>query len=170
MSVNVVWFKRDLRLSDHASLERAIALGGETLLIYILEPELVNNAHYRGRHWQFIAQSLADIQSTLKSFGHPLEIVEGNALDVLALVNEKLGIHTLLSYEETGLDVTFQRDLQVSRYCASMGIDWQEFQTNGIQRKRRDRKGWNRSWHRVMTAECHEVELAALKTTQLIRP
>ena len=36
-------------------------------------------------------------------------------LDVLALVNEKLGIHTLLSYEETGLDVTFQRDLQVSR-------------------------------------------------------
>ena len=98
MSVNVVWFKRDLRLSDHASLERAIALSGETLLIYILEPDLVNNAHYRGRHWQFIAQSLADMQSTLKSFGHPLEIVEGNALDVLALVNEKLGIHTLLSY------------------------------------------------------------------------
>lgn len=167
MSVNVVWFKRDLRLSDHASLERAIALGGETLLIYILEPELVNNAHYRGRHWQFIAQSLADMQSTLKSFGHPLEIVEGNALDVLALVNEKLGIHTLLSYEETGLDVTFQRDLQVSRYCESMGIDWQEFQTNGIQRKRRDRKGWNRSWHRVMTAECHEVELASLTTLSL---
>ena len=26
-----------------------------------------------------------------------------------------------------------------------MGIDWQEFQTNGIQRKRRDRKGWNRN-------------------------
>ena len=167
MSVNVVWFKRDLRLSDHAPLERAIELGGETLLLYILEPELVNNAHYRGRHWQFIAQSLADMQSTLMSYGHRLEIVEGNALDVLALINEKLGIQTLLSYEETGLDVTFQRDLQVSRYCASMGIDWQEFQTNGIQRKRRDRKGWNRSWHRVMTAECHKVELAALKTLSL---
>ena len=133
MSVNVVWFKRDLRLSDHAPLERAIELGGETLLLYILEPDLVNNAHYRGRHWQFIAQSLADMQNTLKSFGRRLEIVEGNALDVLALINEKLSIQTLLSYEETGLDVTFQRDLQISRYCASNGIDWQEFQTTLLE-------------------------------------
>ena len=33
MGVNVVWFKRDLRLSDHASLEKAIALKGDTLLL-----------------------------------------------------------------------------------------------------------------------------------------
>jgi deoxyribodipyrimidine photolyase len=31
MAVNVVWFKRDLRLSDHAALERAIALNADTL-------------------------------------------------------------------------------------------------------------------------------------------
>lgn len=164
MAVNVVWLKRDLRLSDHATLERAIELGSETLLLYILEPELVNNPHYRGRHWQFIAQSLADMKSTLQSFGHALEVVEGNVLDVLALINEKLGIKTLLSYEETGLDVTFKRDRQVGKFCANKYIDWQEFQTNGIQRKRKDRKGWNRSWHQVMTSECHKVELAALKT------
>ena len=62
MAVNVVWFKRDLRLSDHAALERAISLNADTLLLYILEPELVQDTHYRGRHWQFIGQSLTDMQ------------------------------------------------------------------------------------------------------------
>ena len=133
MAVNVVWFKRDLRLSDHAALERAIALNADTLLLYILEPELVQDPHYRGRHWQFIGQSLTDMQKTLSSFGHPLEVVEGNALEVLKRVHEARCINTLLSYEETGLDVTFQRDRKVSAFCQGAGIDWQEFQTNGIQ-------------------------------------
>ncbi len=164
MGINVVWFKRDLRLSDHAPLERAIKLQGNTLLLYILEPELVQNPHYRGRHWQFIAQSLSDMQNTLESFGHTLEVVEGSVLEVLNLISDKLGINSLLSYEETGLDVTFQRDIQIHKFCTHKGIDWQEFQTNGVQRKRSDRKGWNRSWKLVMTADHHNVDLAALKT------
>ena len=167
MAVTVVWFKRDLRLSDHAALERAIALNADTLLLYILEPELVQDPHYRGRHWQFIGQSLTDMQKTLSSFGHPLEVVEGSALEVLKRVHEARGIKTLLSYEETGLDVTFQRDRKVSAFCQGAGIDWQEFQTNGIQRKRKDRKGWNRSWHKVMSSACHDVNLKALKTMAL---
>ena len=61
----------------------------------------------------------------------PAEIVEGMP-DVLALLTRS-SAQTLLSYEETGPDVTFQRDLQVSGYCARRGIDWQEFQTNGIR-------------------------------------
>lgn len=165
MGVNVVWFKRDLRLSDHASLEKAIALNGDTLLLYILEPALAQNPHYRGRHWQFIAESLSDMQRTLSSQGHALEVVEGDAVGVLKLIHEHMGIEYLLSYEETGLEVTFQRDLQVSHFCTHMGIHWQEFQTNGVQRKRKDRKGWNRSWHHVMSSECHDTHLAALRTT-----
>lgn len=165
MGVNVVWFKRDLRLSDHASLEKAIALKGDTLLLYILEPSLVQNPHYRGRHWQFIAQSLSDMQRTLSSHGHRLELAEGDALAVLKLIHKQMGIDHLLSYEETGLEVTFQRDLQVAKFCNHMGIHWQEFQTNGVQRKRKDRKGWNRSWHQVMSSDCHDTNLAALKTT-----
>ena len=160
MGVNVVWFKRDLRLSDHASLEKAIALKGDTLLLYILEPSLVQNPHYRGRHWQFIAQSLSDMQRTLSSHGHRLELAEGDALAVLKLIHKQMGIDHLLSYEETGLKVTFQRDLRVAKFCNHMGIHWQEFQTNGVQRKRKDRKGWNRSWHQVMSSDSHDTNLA----------
>ena len=69
MGINIVWFKRDLRLSDHQPLAAALALRQPLLLIYILEPELLQNPHYRRRHWHFIAQSLADMNRQLEAHG-----------------------------------------------------------------------------------------------------
>jgi len=43
--MNVVWFKRDLRLSDHQPLAEAIARGGSVFLLYVVEPDLLKNAH-----------------------------------------------------------------------------------------------------------------------------
>jgi deoxyribodipyrimidine photo-lyase len=39
--MNVVWFKRDLRLADHAPLAAAIDRGEPLLLLYIVEPSLL---------------------------------------------------------------------------------------------------------------------------------
>ena len=145
MAINVVWFKRDLRLSDHAALELASRLPQKCLLLYILEPALLSNSHYRGRHWQFIAQSLRDLQQVLNASGRELAVLEGNAVALLNELDERLGIVNLLSYEETGLDVTFQRDLAVAKLCDAKGIVWRQFQTNGIERGRHNRTGWNKS-------------------------
>ena len=38
-ALNIVWFKRDLRIADHRPLAMAIA-AGPTLPLYIAEPEL----------------------------------------------------------------------------------------------------------------------------------
>lgn len=164
MAINVVWFKRDLRFADHAPLELALELPEPTLMVYLIEPKLLRNPHYRGRHWQFISQSLEDLQRTAQALGHRIEVLEGDAVEVFDEVHLRLGITRLLSYEETGLDITFQRDQDVSRFCQTSGIEWREFQTNGVERGRRDRKGWNRSWHQFMTSEVHEVKLASLKS------
>ena len=164
MAVNVVWFKRDLRFTDHAPLELALKLDEPTLMIYVIEPTLLRNPHYRGRHWQFIGQSLEDLQCAAEALGHRIEVLEGDAVDIFNEVHRKLGITRLLSYEETGLDLTFKRDHAVAKFCQSEGIDWREFQTNGVERGRRDRKGWNRSWHRFMTTDPHQIELGSLKS------
>ena len=44
--MNVVWFKRDLRLADHAPLAAAIERGEPLLLLYIVEPTLLGDPHY----------------------------------------------------------------------------------------------------------------------------
>lgn len=158
----VVWFKRDLRLSDHAALAAAIDTGKPTVLIYIVEPGLLNNPHYRMRHWHFIAQSLADMNAQLEPLGAAIEVLEGEALDVIQTLHDALGITTLLSYEETGLDVTFQRDKAVSAYCQTKGIAWREFQTNGIERGRRNRRGWNKAWEKAMAPTPADIDLKRL--------
>ena len=78
--MNVVWFKRDLRLNDHAPLAAAIARHEPLLLIYIVEPSLIKNPHYRGRHWHFIAQSLKAMNTELASRGVEIQILEREGL------------------------------------------------------------------------------------------
>ena len=55
--LNVVWFKRDLRVSDHAALTAALGRG-LVLPIYIIEPE----------HWgQSTASALRLVMTVIKT-------------------------------------------------------------------------------------------------------
>ncbi|GIR71417.1 MAG: hypothetical protein CM15mP74_26680 [Halieaceae bacterium] len=160
--MNVVWFKRDLRLTDHAPLAAAIARHEPLLLVYIVEPSLIKNPHYRGRHWHFIAQSLEAMNTELAGRGVEIQILEGEPLAIFNTLHQLMPIDHLFSYEETGLGVTFERDRQVASFCTAEGIDWQEFPTNAVRRGRRDRRGWNRDWQRVMSDAELSVELPLL--------
>ncbi len=160
--MNVIWFKRDLRLADHQPLAEAIARDGPILLLYIIEPDLLKDPHYRGRHWHFISQSLTSMNEQLGPLGAEIQILEGEPEALLQALHEAAPIKRLLSYEETGLQITFARDLRVAKWCRHRGIDWLEFQTNGVQRGRQNREGWNRSWHRVMSADETPVDLNQL--------
>jgi deoxyribodipyrimidine photo-lyase len=163
MGFNLVWFKRDLRLSDHAPLAAAIDSGRPCLLLYCFEPSLLRDPHYRRRHWRFVSQSLDDINRQLKRFGQRVLCVQAEMLEVLPLLHDRLRIEALYSHEETGLGVTFRRDRAVADWLAQRGICWHEFPSNGIQRGRRDRDGWNRQWHQIMRAEPATPDLARLR-------
>ena len=52
--IDIVWLKRDLRLTDHAPLLQASQSANELLLLYIVEPMLLEDPHYDSRHWRFI--------------------------------------------------------------------------------------------------------------------
>ena len=149
--MNVVWFKRDLRLADHAPLAAAIERGEPLLLLYIIEPKLLRDPHYRGRHWHFIAQSLQAMNNELAMLGAQIQVLEDEPVSLLNKLHQSQPIGHLYSHEETGLGVTFERDRQVAAFCAAQGIAWHEYQTNGIQRGRCDRRGWNGAWQRVMS-------------------
>lgn len=160
--MNVVWFKRDLRLDDHAPLAAALATGEPLLLVYVLEPALLKDPHYRRRHWHFIAQSIAAMNQRLAPVGGRLEVLEGDAIALFGALHRAQPIGRVFSYAETGLEVTFARDRAFARFCARSGIHWQEFQSNGVTRGRSDRRGWNRNWHAVMDRTTDAVDLHAV--------
>lgn len=168
--MNVVWFKRDLRLSDHQPLAEAIARSGSIFLMYVVEPDLLKNPHYRGRHWHFVTQSLLAMNEQLRPLGAEIHILEGEPESLLQALHHTTPVEHLFSYEETGLEVTFKRDLRVAKWCQGNGVDWQEFQTNGVQRGRQNRKGWNRSWHQAMAADEAMIDLTQLAEKALTLP
>jgi deoxyribodipyrimidine photo-lyase len=142
-STNIVWFKRDLRITDHAPLFEA-ARTGNILPLYILEPELWRQPDSSRRHWHFIHDSLVELRASLSLMNAPLIIRIGEAVEVLQQLSLEVGIFTLWSHEESGNNWTYQRDVSVAAWCRSHGIHWHEFPTNGVVRRLINRDGWAR--------------------------
>lgn len=140
--LSIVWFKRDLRLEDNEAVTNALASGKAVLLLYVFEQLLVDDAHYSQRHWNFIKESLADLNTQLKPYNSKVLIVNS---DIIAVVNQLLNtyhISDIYSHQETGILVTYERDKTFNRFCKNNLIDWHENINNGVQRGLKDREQW----------------------------
>ncbi|WP_035727996.1 FAD-binding domain-containing protein [Eisenibacter elegans] len=150
--VNIVWFKRDLRLRDHAPLQAALAEGLPLILLYIYEPSVCQAPEYDTRHWRFVWQSLQGMRRELSTQNIPLQVAYGEALPVLEHLRSFFDIAALYSHEETGLRITYERDKAIQQWCTHQGIRWHEFPSNGVRRGLRNREGWTQTWEKHMNA------------------
>jgi deoxyribodipyrimidine photo-lyase len=152
----VVWFKRDLRVRDHAPLAHAVR-SGPTVGLYILEPSVLGGADFDALHWWWVSHSLRELQASLAERGAQLLIRQGEAMEVLEQLRAEFGFCAIWSHIETGVDVTFRRDRAVARWAKSVGVEWREFAQQGVVRGLRDRDGWQRKWRAHMQED--EAEL-----------
>lgn len=167
--MNLVWFKRDPRLSDHLPLAEAVS-SGPCLLIYVFEPELLHDGHYDPRHWRFIWQSLAAMNEQLAQWHTQVYCLQGSALDCLQRIHRQTPITQLFSHQETGLAVTFRRDQAIAAWCRDQGIPWRESPSGAVRRGANHRQHWDRDWQRHMRAplaqpnmdDAHFVSMAGL--------
>lgn len=147
--MHAVWFKRDLRLQDHAPLAAAAA-HGRVLPLYIVEPELWRQPELSGRHFAFLAECLADLDTALRKRGAKLVVRVGEAPSVLARLHREQPITAIHAHEETGTFWTYQRDRAVRRWARASGIPFLEVPQHGVVRRLRSRDGWARHWDRFM--------------------
>ncbi|WP_343563926.1 deoxyribodipyrimidine photo-lyase [Kiloniella sp. b19] len=154
LSLQIVWFKRDLRLHDHEALTRA-AVKGPVLPLYILEPELWQQPDMSQRHYLFLLECLADLNRHLTRLGQPLVIRTGNACSVLSsLVNELRGssfeVAGLWSHMESWNSWTFKRDRAVLQWARNEGLRWNEPRQWGVDRGDINRDHWASRWEARM--------------------
>ncbi len=152
--VCIYWLKRDLRLEDNEALIRAIQDKNPCLCVYIFEDIILKNPHYSQRHFDFIKQSLEDINFHLKAYNTKVLVVHAEAVSFFQNLSEKLNIKTVYSHQETGLNCTFQRDLDLAGFFKSAGIIWTETQNNGVKRGRKNRQNWRKDWESFMNQKC----------------
>jgi deoxyribodipyrimidine photo-lyase len=78
----LLWFRRDLRLSDHAALNAAAASGLPVVPVFIWTPESGDEAPGASSRW-WLHQSLMALERSLRAQGSRLIVRSGPAADTL---------------------------------------------------------------------------------------
>ena len=147
--LQVVWFKRDLRVFDNRALARA-AERGPVLPLYVVEPDLWAERDMSARQWDFIAETLLGLRAELGQLGQGLVVRSGEICAVLNGLRTELGDFTLWAHEETGNGWTYARDRRVAGWCRAAGLPFHEIKNHGVTRAMATRNGWASSWDSFM--------------------
>jgi deoxyribodipyrimidine photo-lyase len=194
--LNVVWFKRDLRLYDHEPLWFACRAfksietkdkkileedqnnadftinteGVATLLIYIFEPSVM--AHYDAdvRHFRFVYESLMDMNKRLITNNLEIIICHDEAESVFKKIMDKFEINTVFSHQEIGVNLTYDRDKRLKKLFKSHKITWKESPTGGIQRGLKNRQSWKYEWQSTMEKPLANPDLTQLNSPKTFPP
>lgn len=163
-SVNLVWFKRDLRLHDHEALLEATRSELPYLLFYTLEPSIISYPDTSERHLQFVYHSILAMNAQLEKYNTKVELFYAEAEEVLSFLSQTFEIKNIYSYQESGISLTYKRDREVKKWCAAQDVFWKEFQRDGIIRGIKDRIDWDKHWFEKISKE---IEVIHLKVNKL---
>lgn len=150
-NINVVWLKRDLRISDHFPIFEAyqdcVEQNKKLIVIYVFEDLIENYYDFNIRHWRFVYESIKEINKKI-----PISVYKGDVITVLSDLVSKYHIENIYSHQETGLEHTFKRDIEVKSFLNSQDICWKEYPINGVVRRLKDRKTWDAKWIKYMSS------------------
>ena len=143
--LQLVWFKRDLRVHDHAPLAAAAA-AGRVLPVYVHEPEMRATDDHDGRHTDFIGESLRELRAELSARGAPLLELHGALPELFDALCAELPITAIHAHEETGNAASYARDCRVRAWAKQRGVAMHEVAGSGVVRRLPTRDGWHERW------------------------
>ncbi len=162
--IQIVWFKRDLRISDHEPLLEA-SKAGAVLPLYIIEPSLIHAPDFDAAHSVFIRQSLVGLRENLAKLGQPLIVRVGEAVEVFEDLRAQGCIAGIWAHEETANGLSYLRDRAVRAWAKANRIPMRELAGSGVIRRMKSRNDWSRVWEVRMNRKLIEPPQALLPVT-----
>ena len=101
MKRTIVWFRRDLRISDHAPLHRA-ASRGAVIPVFIFDRALLHHPETASARVAFMLECLRSLDQDLRDRGGRLILRYGDPVDILPNLlreTEAEGIYAYIDYE-----------------------------------------------------------------------
>ncbi|MEM9924002.1 MAG: FAD-binding domain-containing protein [Cyanobacteria bacterium P01_D01_bin.50] len=105
--MNIIWFRRDLRLSDNESVIKASANNAIVLPCFIIDPWFYQWQDLGKARVRFLFESLENLDRNLQKIGSKLYLFEGYAVDIIQQITREL-IEKLYQPK-----LYFNRDVQV---------------------------------------------------------
>jgi deoxyribodipyrimidine photo-lyase len=127
----LVWFRRDLRLHDHAALAAALAGHQRVYCAFVFDTGILDPLPRRDRRVAFIRQCLQALDAGMRQHGGVLIVCHGRAEEEIPALARRLGVAAVYAnrdYEPAAID----RDAAVGRRLAAQGCDFLDFKDQVI--------------------------------------
>jgi deoxyribodipyrimidine photo-lyase len=109
----LVWFRRDLRVDDHAALSHALADCARVYCVFVYDREILDALPTRAdRRVEFIRDALRELDASLRALGGGLIVVHDRAADAIAVLAARLDAATVIAARDYEPDAV-RRDAEV---------------------------------------------------------
>ncbi|WP_439506780.1 cryptochrome/photolyase family protein [Sediminibacterium sp.] len=133
--VNIIWFRRDLRLKDNAALYHALKSGVPVLPIFIFDTTILDQLQDKSdKRVAFIHSALTEMQTELVGMGSTLQVFHGKPLDIFAQLVQLYTIKTVFAnhdYEPYALE----RDKSIADLLTQAGVGFETYKDQVIFEK-----------------------------------
>lgn len=136
---SLVWFRRDLRLHDHAALSAAVAAGGPVLPVFVLDDDAAGDWRPGGASRWWLHFSLEALGRSLEALGGRLTLRRGRTADVLSEIARETGaagVYCSRAYEPWAAVLEAQvrtrlaaSDVTLKRYAGALLHDPDQLKT-----------------------------------------
>ena len=119
---SLVWFRRDLRASDHAALSRALSDGGPVHCAFVFDREILDRLPSPDdRRVEFIHGSVRELDASLRARGGALLVRHARARDAIPALARELGVATVFANHDYEPGAR-ERDAAVAAALGDAGI------------------------------------------------
>lgn len=134
-TINIFWFRRDLRLHDNAGLYHALKDGNPVLPIFIFDRNILDELEDKNdRRVEFIHLALQDIQQQLVKMGSSLDIRYGTPPEVYNDLLNEFNIEKVFTNHDYE-PYAKQRDAAIEKLLKEHGTGFHTFKDQVILEK-----------------------------------
>jgi deoxyribodipyrimidine photo-lyase len=91
----LVWFRRDLRLDDHATLAAALAAHAQVFCAFVFDTEILDALLRDDRRVEFIREALVELDAALRVHGGGLIVRKGDPREVIPQLVTELSVSSV---------------------------------------------------------------------------
>jgi len=135
--MQIFLLKRNLCLQDSDPFFEAMKgyrRFGQVLPLYLHEPSMIHQPDVSLQHQNFVFETLDELSEEVRSIGGRLLELVGEAVPTLADIHRVTPITRICTHQETTQGVQYERDEAVRQWCSENGIEFVEYQQDGVVR------------------------------------
>ena len=118
----IVWFRRDLRVSDHTALHRAATTGAPVVPVFVFDPAILGAKDTGSRRTAFLLECLRSLEANLSHLGAPLILRKGQPEAELRSLAKEIGAKKIFFNKDVE-PYSRKRDEKVSKMAKEEGLE-----------------------------------------------